>query len=118
MITQVLTKVLIFFLFSMKTSCGCSLEVQGSFNDTHDIFFFCGKRRKKYLTYTLLVSKAHSVAHLTADPVLASSNPSSDSLIMFVDIDHEIVSKVILPPSTDSRRAAVGNWRNCAQSTG
>ena len=46
-----------------------------------------------------------SVACLTADPGIASSIPAWSHT--FVEIDHEIISAVILLPSADSRRVVV-----------
>ena len=63
------------------------------------------------------VAVAELVTCLTADPwvmslILALSHT-------FVEIDHEIISKVILLPSAISRRVAVKlRAKVCAQSTG
>ena len=46
-----------------------------------------------------------SVTFLTADPVAVSSIPAWSH--SFVEIDHEIISLVILLPSADSRRVVV-----------
>ena len=46
-----------------------------------------------------------SVACLTADPRIASLIPARSHT--FVEIDHEIISAVILLPSADSRRVVV-----------
>ena len=50
---------------------------------------------------------AQSVTYLTADPVVKSLIPALTH--SFVEIYHEIVSKVIFLPSTDSRRVVVSN---------
>ena len=46
---------------------------------------------------------------LTADPGVASSIPAQSHT--FVEIDHEIISTVILLPSADSRRVFVSYKR-------
>ena len=48
---------------------------------------------------------------LTADPGVASLIPAR--LYTFVEIDHEIISTVILLPSTDSRRVVGSYKRKC-----
>ena len=48
---------------------------------------------------------AQSVTCLTADTAVSSSIPARSHT--FVEIDHEIISKVILLPSADSRRVVV-----------
>ena len=56
-------------------------------------------------------------ACLTADPGVASSIPARSHT--FVEIDHEIISTVILLPSADSRRVVCQlQAKVCAQSTG
>ena len=47
---------------------------------------------------------------LTADPGVASSIPALSHTS--VEIDREIISKIILLPSTDSRRVVVSYKRN------
>ena len=42
-------------------------------------------------------SIAQPIAHLATDPGVTSSNPSSALTIIFLEIDHEIISMVILP---------------------
>ena len=49
------------------------------------------------------------VASLIADPGIASLIPAQFNT--FVEIDHEIISAVIFPPSADSRRVAVSYKR-------
>ena len=46
---------------------------------------------------------------LTADPGVASTIPARSHT--FVEIDHEIISMAILPPSTNSRRVVVSHKR-------
>ena len=57
-------------------------------------------------------------ACLTADPGVASSIPARSHT--FVEIDHEIISMVILPPSTDSFKKGCCQLQAkvCAQITG
>ena len=57
-------------------------------------------------------------ASLTADPGVASSNPARSHT--FVEIDHEIISTVILLPSTESfkRDFCQLQAKVCARSTG
>ena len=50
---------------------------------------------------------------LTADPVVASLIPARSHT--FVEIDHEIFSYAILPPSADSRRVVVSYKQKCLQ---
>ena len=61
-----------------------------------------------YFSLTLLVSPGRveqSVTCLTADPEVASSIPAQSHT--FAEIDREIISTAILPPSPDSRRVVV-----------
>ena len=57
-------------------------------------------------------------ARLTADPGVASSIPARSHT--FVEIDHEIISKVVLLPSTESFKKGCCQLQAkvCAQSTG
>ena len=57
-------------------------------------------------------------ANLTADPGVASSNPARSHT--FVEIDHEIISTVILLPSADSfmKGCCQLQAKVCAQITG
>ena len=57
-------------------------------------------------------------ASLTADPGVASSIPARSHT--FVEIDHEIISKVILLPSTESCKKGCCQLQAkvCARSTG
>ena len=57
-------------------------------------------------------------ACLTADPGLVSSIPAQSHT--FVEIDHEIISTVILLPSAESFKKGYGQLqvKVCAQSTG
>ena len=70
---------------------------------------------KTYQNLDLLGRIAQSVtflttdACLTADPEVASSIPARSHT--FVEIDREIISTVILLPSSDSRRVAVNYKR-------
>ena len=70
---------------------------------------------KTYQNLDLLGRIAQSVtclttdACLTADPEVASSIPARSHT--FVEIDREIISTVILLPSSDSRRVAVSYKR-------
>ena len=61
---------------------------------------------------------AQSVTCLTADPGFASSVPARSHT--FVEIDHEIISTVILLPSDDSLKKGCCQLQAkvCAQSTG
>ena len=52
---------------------------------------------------------AQSVTCLTADPGVTSSIPARSHI--FVEIDHEIISKAILLPSADLRRVVVSYKR-------
>ena len=55
---------------------------------------------------------------LNADPGVAGSNPTRSQT--FVEIDHEIISKVILLPSAESFKKGCCQFQAkvCAQSTG
>ena len=48
---------------------------------------------------------------LTADPEIVSSIPARSHT--FLEIDHEIVSMVIILPSADSRRVDVSHMQKC-----
>ena len=55
-------------------------------------------------------------ASLTADPGVANSIPTRSHT--FVEIDHEIISAVILLPSAESFKKGQLQAKVCAQSTG
>ena len=69
-------------------------------------FFYSEQNRISHMTCTLMGRVAQSVtclatdASLTADPGVASSIPARSHT--FVEIDHEIISTVILLPSAES----------------
>ena len=65
----------------------------------------------KSYTHTQQGGVAQSVTCLTADACLTADPGVTSSILAqshtFVEIDHEIISMVILLPSADSRRVAV-----------
>ena len=71
-----------------------------------------------YTTVAQSVTCLSTDAHLTADPGVASSIPARSHT--FVEIDHEIISTVILLPSADSFKKGCCQLQEkvCAQITG
>ena len=65
-----------------------------------DIVPFKKKKQKKTGRIAQSVTCLATDANLTADPGVASSIPARSHT--FVEIDHEIISKVILLPSAES----------------
>ena len=86
--------------------------------------FMFGSKENKYLTQATKTGRvAQSVtclatdSSLTADPGVASSIPARSHT--FVEIDHEIVSTVILLPSAESfKKGCQLQAKVCARSTG
>ena len=77
----------------------------------------CGSKTILLSTLNILhsITCLDADACLTADPGVASSIPARSHT--FVEIDHEIISTVILLPSADSRRIVVLQAKVCALST-
>ena len=73
---------------------------------------------KKIFSFNLLGSVAQSVMCLTADPRVASSIPAQSHT--FMEIDHKIISTVILLPSAESFKKSCCQFQAkvCAPSTG
>ena len=73
---------------------------------------------RKYTSFASLTARRIANACLTAIPGVASSIPARSHT--FVEIDHEIISTVILLPSADSfkKRCCQLQAKVCAQITG
>ena len=100
----------------------CTYNICLSINDFFIIRFFLNKfstmRNEKPGPVAQSVTCLATDACLTADPGVASSIPARSHT--FVEIDHEIISTVILLPSSDSFKKGCCQLQAkvCAQITG
>ena len=104
------------FVFSMRTTKSIhsilhTYNIQGIGNNTCDHY-----SGLTFVSFDHILNR--SSACLTADPGVASSIPARSHT--FVEIDHEIISTVILLPSADSFKKGCCQLQAkvCAQITG
>ena len=90
----------------------------GDINSSNLSCFICTVIALFHLHCTQLVTCLATDASLTADPGVASSIPARSHT--FVEIDHEIISTVILLPSAESFKKGCCQLQAkvCARSTG